>query len=114
MIIAKLIDYLTQNLEVYAGVEAPEETSGYVLIDQTGSVTRNHITTTTIAIQSYGASLYEAMFLNEEVKAVMNGFAELDEVASVKLETDYNFTNTVTKQYRWQAVFEITHYIGGF
>ena len=43
MIIAKLIDYLTQNLEVYAGVEAPEETSGYVLIDQTGSVTRNHI-----------------------------------------------------------------------
>lgn len=111
--IVKLIEYLTDHLDVFVGMEAPEQTTGYILIDQTGSDTRNHITTTTIAIQSYGATLYEAMLLNDSLKAVMNGFVELDEVASVKLATDYNFTNTETKQYRWQAVYQITHYLGG-
>ncbi len=111
--IVKLIEYLTDHLNVFVGMEAPEQTTGYVLIDQTGSDTRNHITTTTIAIQSYGATLYDAMYLNESLKAVMNGFVALDEIASVQLNTDYNFTNTETKQYRWQAVYQITHYLGG-
>lgn len=123
MIIKKLIAYLTTALitgygtseqnDVYVGVEAPAELTGYVLIDQTGSSTSNHITTTTVAIQSYGASLYEALLMNERVKAAMVGFIGEPYVASVTLETDYNFTNTATKQYRWQAVYQITHYLGG-
>jgi hypothetical protein len=111
MIIKTLLDYLTENLEgIYVGMEAPEQLTDYVLIDQTGSAKTNHITTTTVAIQSYGASLYEAMLLNERVKGVMDGFLALDVVTRVQLNTDYNFTNTETKQYRWQAVYQITHY----
>lgn len=111
MIIKTLLDYLTENLEgIYVGMEAPEQLTDYVLIDQTGSAKTNHITTTTVAIQSYGASLYEAMLLNERVKGVMDGFLALDEVTRVQLNTDYNFTDTETKQYRWQAVYQITHY----
>ena len=111
MIIKTLLDYLTENLEgIYVGMEAPEQLTDYVLIDQTGSAKTNHITTTTVAIQSYGASLYEAMLLNERVKDAMDGFLALDVVSRVHLETDYNFTNTETKQYRWQAVYQITHY----
>ena len=111
MIIKTLLDYLTENLEgIYVGMEAPEQLTDYVLIDQTGSTITNHITTTTVAIQSYGASLYEAMLLNERVKDVMDGFLALNEVARVQLDTDYNFTDTETKQYRWQAVYQITHY----
>lgn len=34
----------------------------------------------------------------------------LDEIASVKLDNDYNFTDTETKEYRYQAVFDITYY----
>lgn len=113
MILFKLIEYLTGKLDVYVGVSAPESTSGYVLIDQTGSNNRNHITTTTIAVQSYGASLEDAIRLNETAKSAMMDFANEDEVSGVKLDTEYNFTNTATKQYRWQAVFEITHYLGG-
>ena len=111
MIIKTLLDYLTENLEgIYVGMEAPEQLTDYVLIDQTGSAKINHITTTTVAIQSYGASLYEAMLLNERVKGVMDGFLALDVVTRVQLNTDYNFTDTETKQYRWQAVYQITHY----
>jgi hypothetical protein len=110
MIAKTLLDYLDSVLDVPVVMEAPEQTSGYVLIDQTGSSRTNHIITTTFAIQSYGATLYDAMVLNETVKEAMVGFAELGNVTRVELQTDYNFTNTATKQYRWQAVYLITHY----
>lgn len=110
MIAKTLLDYLNASLDVPVFMEAPDQTAGYVLIDQTGSSRENHITTTTFAIQSYGATLYEAMLLNDSVTQAMGGFLELGEVTRVELETDYNFTNTATKQYRWQAVYNITHY----
>ena len=110
MIAKTLLDYLSSVLDVSVVMEAPEQTTGYVLIDQTGSSRVNHIVTTTLAIQSYGDTLYDAMVLNDEVKTAMTNFAQLDNVIRVELETDYNFTNTATKQYRWQAVYDITHY----
>ena len=116
--ITKLISYLSTALStgqntVFVGIEAPADYTGYVLVDQTGSLNSNHIMTTTVTIQSYGASLYGALLLNEQVKTAMVGFAGEPEISSVKLESDYNFTNTETKQYRWQAVYQITHYLGG-
>lgn len=110
MIETTIIDYLSNNLEVFVGMEPPKQVTNYVLVDKTGSSRSNHITTSTFAIQSYGPSLYEAMLLNKEVDEAMEGLLELNEIARVELETDYNFTNTATKQYRWQAVFSITHY----
>jgi hypothetical protein len=110
MIETLIIDYLSEHLEVFVGMEAPEQTTGYVLIDKTGSSRTNHIITSSFAIQSYGATLYDAMLLNAEVTEAMEGFIELDQITKVELETDYNFTNTETKQYRWQSVYNITHY----
>lgn len=110
MILTELLSYLNANLSVKAYTEAPEELTDYVLLEQTGSSRRNHIITTTIAIQSYGNSMLDAMTLNEEVKEAMDGFLQLDNITRVELETDYNFTDTTTKQYRWQAVYDITHY----
>ena len=48
--------------------------------------------------------------LNEETKIAVDSLIELDEIASVKLNTDYNFTDTTTKKYRYQAVYDIKHY----
>ena len=110
MIAKTLLDYLDSVLDVPVVMEAPEQTSDYVLIDQTGSSRTNHIITTTFAIQSYGDTLYEAMVLNDAVKDAMVDFAEIGNVTRVELQTDYNYTNTATKQYRWQAVYLITHY----
>lgn len=110
MIAKTLLDYLDEHLLVPAYMEAHSELTDYVLIDQTGSSRENHIVTTTLAIQSYGQTLYQAMLLNESVKQAMEDFTQLPEVTRVELQTDYNFTNTTTKQYRWQAVYLITHY----
>ena len=114
MIGVVLIEYLSGCLDdVFVGMEPPEELTDYVIVEQIGSSRNNHIVTTTYAIKSYGASLYEAMFLNERIKAVMNDFTSLNLITRVELETDYNFTDTATKQYRWQAVYDITHYEEG-
>lgn len=110
MIVKKLLDFLDAKLAVKVGVEAPTDLSDYVLIDQTGSRRQNHIITTTLALQSYGASLFEAMTLNEAVKTAMEEFEAENDIIKVELDTDYNFTNTATKQHRWQAVYSITHY----
>ena len=110
MIAKTLLDFLSEKLTVPVVMEAPKQKTGYVLIDQTGSSRTNHITTTTLALQSYGSTLYNAMLLNNDVANAMEEFAELGEVTRVELQTDYNFTDTTTKQYRWQAVYQITHY----
>lgn len=111
MIAVKLIDYLESALHINVYMEQPDALTNYILLDQTGSSIRDHITTTTFAIQSYAPSLLGAMQMNESLKAAMVGFVNDNDVAKVELETDYNFTNTATKQYRWQAVYHITHYI---
>ena len=111
--IAKDLLYFLNNdttLDTPAYMEVPTALTDFILLDQTGTSQENHITTTTIAVQSYGATLWDAMTLNDSVKDAMKRFARLDNVTRVELETDYNFTNTETKQYRWQAVFNITHY----
>lgn len=111
-----LIDYLNSELTVEAYAERPETPSEkYILIEKTGSSVDNMITTSTIAIQSIsdlmqGGSMLDAMDLNEDVKEVMENLIELDSIVMVKLNSDYNYTDDSTKEYRYQAVYQITHY----
>lgn len=113
MIEAVLIDYLMDKTAAEKNVfaEVPEtQPAMYILIEKTGSSTENRITTSTIAIRSVAPSLLEAAALNEGVKEVMDRSLELDDIAACKLNSDYNFTDSTSKQYRYQAVFQITHY----
>lgn len=63
-----------------------------------------------LAIQSYAPSMYEAARLNERVKAAMDSAAELDAVSASRLNSDYNFTDTTTKRYRYQAVYDLVYF----
>ena len=104
---------LEQNIEgigqnVY--LEVPEEKPDkYILIEKTGSGRRNLIDDASFAIQSISAnSLLEAASINDTVKAIMNEFADHSpDVYSCRLDTDYNFTNPSTKEYRYQAVYNL-------
>ena len=109
-----LLQYLKKNLEVPVLMEeSKEKHKRYVLLEKTGSSMENHICSATVAIQSYAESMYEAAVLNEEVKGVMlYGFIKIPNVSKVKLNTDYNFTDTTRKQYRYQAVYDITYQEG--
>ena len=44
------------------------------------------------------------------LKDYLNEFTENEKVSKVKINSDYNFTDTRTKKYRYQIVAEIWHY----
>lgn len=109
-----VLDYLRSVLDVPVEMETPADASGkYVLLEKTGSSEEDFICSATIAIQSYADSLYEAARLNEEVKDKMSRIDRLDEVSGAGLNTDYNFTDTRKKKYRYQAVYDLFYYQEG-
>ena len=104
------LDYLTEHLDVPVFMEEPtEDMTDYVLIEKVGSSESNHVPTATLTFQSYGASLYEAALRNLLVKTLVNNSVELDEISAVRLNSDYNFTDSTTKKYRYQALFVVTY-----
>lgn len=104
-------NYLDEKLEEQVFPEKPSTSFGnYVVFEKTGSREANHLPSATFAFQSYGKSLYEAIVLNNKVKEAVKDLIELDEIRGVSLNSDYNFTDTTTKEYRYQAVFDIKHY----
>ena len=111
MIEKTILDYLNEHLSVPAYMEEPDDKpASYVLIERTGSSESNLIESTTLALQSYGPSLYDAAALNMEVKAQIKQAVELPSVSAVYINSDYNFTDTETKRYRYQCVAVVTHY----
>ena len=105
-----IIDYLeaAQGLPVYAEVpvEPPEE---YILIEKTGGAEENHIRQATVAVQSISrASLLRACWLAERHREMMLGLVADDRVFRCAVNAGaYNFTDTETKEYRYQTVFDI-------
>lgn len=105
-----LLEYLAQNLSVRVGLEEIEKEASFVVLEKVGSKEEGYLKNATFAIQSYGATLWESAKLNEELKRVMEGLVGLNEICHVSLQTDYNYTDTQKKRYRYQAVYYITHY----
>lgn len=115
MIEITVLDYLNSVLDVPVSMEKPTNNpKEYVVIEKTGTDNENHIYSAMFAVQSYAKSMYEASSLNEKVKEAMigNGFSSYGitahtDISKCRLNSDYNFTDTTTKEYRYQAVFEV-------
>ena len=104
-----VLNYLTNELDVFVGMQEPEKTDKYVLIEKTGSSRTDYVNSATLAIKSHANSLHDAAVLNEEVKKAMDNIIALNEISKVKLNTDYNFTDTTKKKYRYQAVYDLVY-----
>lgn len=106
-----VLNYLLKKLHIPVYSEIPENPpEEFVIVDKAGSGKKNKLGSAVLALQSYAGSLYLAAELNEKVKSVMEDIVDLDEISKCKLNTDYNFTDTSTKRYRYQAVYDIVHY----
>lgn len=104
-------EFLKNNLKVDVFLEHQEnESESFVIFEKTSSSKNNHLKSTTFAFQSYAKSLYKVCELNEKLKEAVEKMINLDDIVSVKLNSDYNFTDEETKRYRYQAVFDIKHY----
>jgi hypothetical protein len=103
--------FLDGHLSVPSFLERTEEMPDkYVLFEKTSSSKSNYLPSATFAFQSYAKTMYEAAKLNEELKEVVENLISLNEISGIRLNSDYNFTDTTTKEYRYQAVFDINHY----
>lgn len=103
--------YLVSKLDIPVVLEHQKNLpKRYVLLEKTSGKRNNYLNSSTIAIQSYAESLLEAAKLNEKIKNIMYDLIAVDEVSGVDLNNDYNFTDPETKQYRYQAVFDINYY----
>ena len=115
MIEKTILDYLSQELAetgIGVGLELPlgKDPAKYVVIEKTGSSKVNRVLNATLAIQSYGTSLYDAASLNESIKTIMEEAVSLDDISKVSINSDYNFSDPDTKRYRYQAIFDIWYY----
>lgn len=111
MIEKVILDYLNETLNVPVSMEVPKNPPArYVVMEKTGSRRENLITSSTFLFRSYAPSLYKAAALNEDVKAALDNAIVLDDIARAKLNSDYNYTDTAKKLYRYQCVYDFTHY----
>jgi len=112
MIEITVLNYLNTHLNDYGVyMEVPENPPvNFIVIEKVNGGVTNKVKSATFAIRSYSGTLLKAAQMNEAVKEVMEGITDLSGVSSCRLDRDYNFTDTKTKRYRYQSLFEITHY----
>jgi len=111
-----ILDYLSTKLSpVPVLMELPEVPSeayptfpdALVVIEKVGTSRENRIECASIAFQSYSNSMYGAASLDDSVKTAVDGMTELAEISGVYLASNYNHTDTRTKRYRYQCVYDI-------
>lgn len=106
MIEKNVYDFLKKKYSVY--LERPvNPPSEYLIIEKTNGGVENMIEYATITVQSYATTLYNAAKLNESVCEYMEQITEDSAVMSCNLNGNYNYTDPSTKEYRYQAVFNI-------
>lgn len=112
MIEAIVLKYLSNMLEVPVRMEEEANLPDrHVIVEKAGSgKIGKFLETSTIIIQSYAESLYEAAVLNEKVKEKMDNIIALYEITKSELNSDYNYTDAERKKYRYQAVYDLIHY----
>lgn len=104
-------DFLTARLGVPIKTEVPERLPGtFVVLERTDGEHSTGIKRCTLAVQSCAPTLLQAAQLDDRAIEAMKALAELDSVGACRLVRDYNFTDTGSRRYRYQAVFEITYY----
>jgi hypothetical protein len=111
VILDYLLDKNIQGVQQNVYMETPKnEPDEYILIEKTGGPQDDGITHATIAVQSLSAkSMLRVVEINEAVKAAMADLPDNTNVYGCSLNTDYNYTNTSTRMYRYQAVFVVDY-----
>lgn len=106
-------DYFDRVLSVPALMEEHQEMpKEYVIIEKTAD-SGKFIGHATFAIQSYADTRYEAACLSSNVVGALDGLLEDENICSVELDGEYDWTDTGRKKYRYQAVVSVCYYREG-
>ena len=104
-------NYLLTKVNIPVYISVPDEPADKcIVIERTGGGMDNHIRRATVAVQSYGSTMYDAAELHEQVLEYMHDIITLDSVSACAVNSEYNFTDVTTKRFRYQAIFDIVYY----
>lgn len=107
-----VIDYLSEHLDEEVYAEKPPGAEGkYVVVSATAAAKTDMIKRNNVALRSYADSLADAIELNTRVKTLMDALVEKDEISKSVIESEYQSNNTGDKQYRYQSIYYIVHYL---
>lgn len=82
-----------------------------IVVEKTAGGYSDTILSATLAVQCYGADLEGAAVLNDDIKwLLLNEFIQEAQVLGIELNSDYNFTDTTTEHFRYQAVYDVRYY----
>lgn len=82
----------------------------YVLIKKLSEKNDNHLRSGSLALKSYAKTVYDAAVLDRTVRDAVDRLPELDAVASAKLSSSYDSSDTVRKINRYQSVYDFVFY----
>lgn len=115
LIEATVIGYLsgllhTTNVYAERPVDLPVE---YYIVEKTAAGEENHIQKATVAVQSISSvSMLNAAVMSKSVEKAMKSITSVAGIGKCKLNSAYNFTNSETREYRYQAIFDLTYVEG--
>ena len=91
-------DYLKDKFNTYMErpTKPPQE---YIIIEKTNGGVEN--------MTEYATTLFNAAKLNEDVCDEMDMIVNETDVMRCSLNANYNYTDASTKEYRYQAIFNI-------
>ena len=106
-----VIGFLADRLDVPVSGEVPHGPPGrYVAVERTGGGdSKDGLRRATLAIRSVAPTLAEAVGLSTRVRSAMRLLPGLPRVFRCVCTREYNFTDTRSKERRYQAVFEILY-----
>lgn len=106
-----VLDFLSERLPIPVWMETPPDPpQRFVLLEKTGGHEEDGLSYATLAVQTYGKTLWDVLQLNQAVKDEMKRLDELPSICWVELNNDYHFSDPATKRRRYQAVFDIIYY----
>lgn len=109
-----VMDYLEDQTGIPTYGERPKRPDPeYLLVERTGSGEEDLIRRAAIAVQTYADSMARAAEMCEIVERAMKDITDLENISKCKLNSSYNYTDTESKKYRYQAVFNLTYTEGG-
>lgn len=107
MIELTVLNHLKKTLDVSVGFQTLKDEDEFIVIGKTGSTNQEHTHSATFFIQSYSTTKLNACKLNEKVKEAMKKLIESNDITYVRLNTDYDYTDTTLKKERYQAIYDI-------
>ena len=111
MIEADVRDYLLTKVNVPVYLDAPKVTpNAYIKVFRNGTSGTRFLESALFTFHCIASTLLESAALSEQLKEAMYDMPSVPKISKVELNAETDWTDTATREYRYQSVYEITYH----